>query len=296
MDHKLQKIKVSVFRNVYDSTPKEISILRWLDGFETLNPLVDAVRAEPDDKKRGVIKKKLLPAITPSGIFQGGHNKEDLLIHSGLIALDFDNIEYTTEAKLMLGEIQNVIYAGLSASGAGVWALIPIKYPEHHNRHFEALKRDFGTIGLKVDANCKDVCRLRYYSYDNEPFFNPDAITYEKLAPEPRPMHPEVAGGKVREFLRQAKGKGINVFDAAVWYVENEAHIEGRKGLRFEKNYRHWYFLNLSRVLQIAGVPISDTVKFIHTNFIDIAEIQSNCITFPYEAKDLDLTQYIQNN
>jgi len=181
MDKKSQII-VSGFKSVKDTKPINVNLLRWLEGKPSLNSLVDAIRAEPDKGKRSELKKKL-PAITPSGTFVN-RRADQLIKHSGYIALDFDNIE-PEKAKKKLVNIVNIFYAGISASGRGVWALIPIYNTEQHNRHFDQLKADFAALGLEVDSACRDVCRLRFYSYDPNPVFNLEAKIYTKLAPEP---------------------------------------------------------------------------------------------------------------
>ena len=177
-----QQIIVSGFNNAKDVNPQDVNLLQWLEGNEALNALVDQIRQEPDKTRRSELKKQL-PAITPSGQFET-RRAIGLKKHSGLMALDFDNCD-PLAAKDVLRDIANVFYAGLSASGAGVWALIPISDPNHHRRHFDALKADFEALGLEIDPACKDVCRLRFYSYDNDPVFNLDAVPYQKLAKKP---------------------------------------------------------------------------------------------------------------
>ncbi len=185
----LSQIEVSGFRNVHDKDPKRVNLMKWIKGYRKLDPIVDQIRQEPDKNKRSELKKQL-PGITPSGLFEGGRKAENLQKHSGLIALDFDQIN-PDQVKKTLAGISNILYAGMSVSGQGVWALILVRYPEHHRRHCEALEADFKHLGLIIDPSCKDVSRLRFYSYDKDPVFNPDAITYHKLAPEkankPRP-------------------------------------------------------------------------------------------------------------
>jgi len=180
-------ITVSGFKNANDVNPQPVNLLKWLEGNPALNQLVDQIRAEPDKAKRNELKKRL-PAITPSGTFVK-RRADQLVKHSGYIALDFDNCD-PQQAKNKLFNIVNVFYAGLSASGRGCWALIPIHNPEHHRRHFDALRADFEAQGLEVDPACKDVCRLRFYSYDLDPVFNLDAIPYRKMAPQPARRKP----------------------------------------------------------------------------------------------------------
>ena len=43
------------------------------------------------------------------------------------------------------------------------------------------LKNIFESMGLTIDPACKDVCRLRFYSYDAEAYFNLNAKPFTGL-------------------------------------------------------------------------------------------------------------------
>jgi len=184
MDQK--SIKVSVYRNAKDNQGKITDLLRWLEGYEPYNNLVDQIRQEPDKTKRSELKKQL-PGITPAGTFSK-RNDESLVKHSGFIALDFDNLYDPETAKQYLKRLDFIFYCGLSASGAGLWTLIPVEHTDQHQRHYEALEADFTEIGLIPDPACKNLSRLRFYSYDPNPVFNLHALTYGKLAPTKEPI------------------------------------------------------------------------------------------------------------
>jgi hypothetical protein len=51
-----------------------------------------------------------------------------------------ENLDYTpAQLKQKISNIANVTYCGYSASGLGVWALIPLFDPSKHLEHFKAL-------------------------------------------------------------------------------------------------------------------------------------------------------------
>ena len=209
---KSKQITVSCFKNAKDTKPNDVSLLRWLEGYNRYNTLVDGIRAEPDKDRRRELKKGL-PCITPSGRFTA-RRANGLIEHSGFIALDFDNTRDPEGAKRTLRGISNVYYAGLSASGGGIWALIPISDPEHHRRHFEALQGDFRGLGMEIDPACSDVCRLRFYSYDRNPVFNMEATPYHKLAPQKRfkaPRAMERAGDALERLIDKIEAQGRDI-------------------------------------------------------------------------------------
>ncbi len=206
-----KQITVSCFKNAKDTNPKDVSLLRWLEGYQRLNTLVDAIRGEPDKDKRTEFKKRL-PCITPSGQFTA-RRADALVKHSGFIALDFDDTN-PQRAKRKLRGISNVFYTGLSASGRGIWALIPISDPSNHRRHFEALQADFRGLGLEIDPACSDVSRLRFYSYDRDPVFNMEAKPYHKLAPQKRYKAPrtfERAGDALERLITKIEAQGRDI-------------------------------------------------------------------------------------
>ncbi len=184
----MDEIEVSFFRTVTDQMPERIKLSQWLFGIKEYESLLTAVRAEKNKDAREVLKRKL-PCITPSGIFRGASD-QSLVEHSGFIGIDIDDIS-PMEAKDRLSVLPWVYYAGLSASGLGMWALVPIRHPAKHREHFMAIKNDMADHGLMVDQNCVNESRKRFYSSDEDPIINRSAQVYGKLAakPLPEPVH-----------------------------------------------------------------------------------------------------------
>ena len=174
---------VSLFKNYQSTTPIDVNLWGWLRD-TTYKAEIEYLRTlENKDDKRKI--KSGLPAITPSGVFLI-RNEAGLLQPSGFICIDIDaadnpeiqDFEYLRD---QLTHIVNVAYCGLSASGRGVFCLIPIKCPDKHKMHFEALKSAFEKLGIMVDKGCGDVTRLRGCSYDPKGHFNMNAVTFNQL-------------------------------------------------------------------------------------------------------------------
>ncbi len=128
--------------------------------------------------------KKLFPAIAVSGQFIRRAN-DALIQHSGLIALDFDNVDDMKTIRSEIEALDFVAYVGLSISGTGFYVIIPIPKHEdnqgHHQSYFALEKYFWDNFQLKTDKSCKDVARLRFYSVDKKPFFNPEALIFNEL-------------------------------------------------------------------------------------------------------------------
>lgn len=181
-------VDVSCYKNYYSTEPKNINLLTWLSS-QLYKAKVDYIRTIEDDDTRAK-QKALLPAITPSGLFRE-RNNDGIYQHSGLMQIDIDYKDNThlknyNEIKQQLSNIQQVAYCGLSISGRGYWALIPIAYPNRYIEHFRYLQRRFRDEGIVIDSACSDIARLRGYSYDPQPYFNHAASilqAYDELPP-----------------------------------------------------------------------------------------------------------------
>lgn len=129
--------------------------------------------------------KQNLPTYAVSGLFTGA-TAGTLKQHSGLICIDIDkkdNPDLTDfdQMKDLIREVPYVAYCGHSVGGDGYFAIIPISNPECHKGHFLSLEKAFARCGIKVDTSCKDVSRKRFISYDDEPYINLGAVTYDRL-------------------------------------------------------------------------------------------------------------------
>ena len=111
--------------------------------------------------------------------------------------------------------IPQILYAGRSIRGKGRFAIFRIAYIDKHKAQFEALQRDFANSGLIIDKSCKDVSRMRFISYDPEPYVNVDATLYTKVWVEPKPtIHVSYSGSdmeQVEKCCRLIVDRGIDI-------------------------------------------------------------------------------------
>jgi hypothetical protein len=187
-------VEVSCFKNYWEEkNPRNVNLMAWLTSNKYQNK-VDAIRAIDDKAKRGKIKATL-PAITPSGLFRTRETKvplqEKLIIHSGLIQIDVDNLDEgdLEHIKKDLQTLDEIAYLGKSVSGRGLWGLIPIPPdPEYHRDYFDNLYKTFEELmGITLDDKPKNVASLRGYSYDPEGYFNHSATPFlNKSKPIPK--------------------------------------------------------------------------------------------------------------
>lgn len=183
----MQNTVVSFYANL-KARPKNIGLLAFLTTTE-YKTVVEKIRKVQTKAQKDELKKKL-PAITPSGIFKGIHDANSLVKHSGFMCIDIDakDNKVLPNLKEYIADLNCVAYCGLSASGTGYFLIISIACPKKHKEHFEALKIDFAACGIKIDDSCSDVSRLRFASYDAQPYINHSAKTYSRIVERKKPQ------------------------------------------------------------------------------------------------------------
>ena len=225
-------IEVSLYQGgVLDTNPVEVNLYELLT--DTNHPamvLVDAIRATQDKSLIAKLKKGL-PAFTASGTFKG-RTISGLKVHSGLICIDIDfkgndHITNFMDLKTQISHLKEVVYCGLSVSGKGFWVLIRIAYPEQHDRHFKALEGEFKKWGITIDPACKDVSRLRFYSYDDQAYFNHSATVFTGIYTTDKPKQSTQKAQFSNTTLKDPMKVAVKLVSSAiggnVWYMLRKA-------------------------------------------------------------------------
>lgn len=164
--------------------PIEMPLDRFLNFGGEHPTEIGIVRAEPDKKKRQYLKSKYLgAAMVCITVFTRDKDvlmEDKLKNYNALIVLDFDGIDDLQGLRATLESLPWVYYAGLSVSGNGMFAVIPLDNDDYkkHPLFFDALNAEMHELGYDVDKNCRDITRLRYYSYDPNPYWNKNCELY----------------------------------------------------------------------------------------------------------------------
>ncbi|MGA0081719.1 MAG: VapE domain-containing protein [Ilumatobacteraceae bacterium] len=143
----------------------------------TWQDLAIAIAAEPDKEKRQELKARV-PYFTPSGQFDKRKN-DALIAHSGLMAIDFDEVEEINNAAAVLGNDPFTFAVFRSISGRGLCVLVKVE-PNKHAETFNALQEYyFKLLRLPLDPSGKDVARARYISFDPDLVHNPQSKVFK---------------------------------------------------------------------------------------------------------------------
>jgi len=135
---------------------------------------------ENGTKEQVAEAKKLLPAVTWSGVFEDKRMDANIVHYNKLMVIDIDKIT-KTRLKTLKKELKSnkAVYAFFDGPTKGVKVLIFIDSEvEAHNTHaFWQIETMFDEMyGIEVDPSGKNIARLCFVSYDPDLYINPEPM------------------------------------------------------------------------------------------------------------------------
>ncbi len=226
--------KISFFRTKRSKRPNQLTVNQVLAGIrdgeyrELVEELQEILETEGVEAYKAAKNSTGIPCFTASAVCEGGHSRDHMMAHTGLIIIDVDP---GANPKLDIDELREddnflAVHLSLSGRGAAIWLRCN---PDNHKGVYaeatEYLQREYG---LKVDSSADDVTRLRFVSYDpdmKEPNWDApvwDGIIIEKQVPQtgPAPEIDFVDLEGVEERIEWAEKKGIPVFETEEDYFK----------------------------------------------------------------------------
>ena len=180
---------VSVYQNTYDTrgitAPLSSVIQRVRSGGFGLKRKTLRARALATKNKSAYrkFKGRQLPAFTPAGVFSR-RNRKGLVSHSGLLVLDYDDVETQNLAhmKEIATSAAHTAAAFVSPSGNGIKVLVVVEpKPTDAVSHTIAWRAAAGyydeLLSATADSSGKDLPRLTLLAHD------PSAYLAEDVAP-----------------------------------------------------------------------------------------------------------------
>ena len=186
MNNTNSNFKFSLFNKLLDTTPEQTIDVNQLIEFVKypyLKSEIDRLRSL--DKIKYKEQKLSLPAVTLSGVFSK-RNNSCLETHSGLMQIDFDDIDNYKVSRTALLEDPYTYVLFRSPSGNGIKILVKINpSAETHRAQFLALEKYYlEEYNLAMDTGTKDVPRAMLLSYDPHLYCNPFSETFAEVIDE----------------------------------------------------------------------------------------------------------------
>lgn len=239
----------SIYRNAKDSNGSVTTIYdflfsdKWKTEVEHLRELISKYGAEKA-KETSEYKntKKMLPCATLSGKFSY-RKTSDLIQHTGYICLDIDrgdntNISEWENVKFSLKHRPEVALFMKSCSGLGYFALVKLAYPDKHLEQYLSLEREYSTMGITLDKACKDITRLRFATYDDEPYINKHVIPYTGACLDNKTLQPKI-NLTPRQQSEYSGDHTMSMVEGLVNIIENN-HID------ITDDYHEWVRIGYS--------------------------------------------------
>lgn len=238
-------VEVSFYDSPYDTySAKTINLKDFL--MKKRFDVVDLVRqGETPEDRKNLKKEKMssIPCVTVSGIFSH-HDNEHCTKPSGLMAIDIDdgecNDKIMQDVPKILKELDFITYVGKSITGDGYFAICKIENPMHIKQHFYAMEEILADKGITIDNSCKDLCRLRLCSNDDNFYYNPNATTFYHEGERSSIERKSEGGYKQQQY----EGKPSIIADEK--RLEQELENLKKSGGMLKDDYDTWFSLGMS--------------------------------------------------
>lgn len=280
-------MKASIFKDFTNPCDEQ----DLLSIFETIKSSkfesdINSVRLayHQENKPLGDELKKKLPAFTPSGTFSY-RNADKITEYNQIIHLDFDDLDYK-ELSNVSEQINTCLYtyaSFISPSGKGIKVFIKTNASlENHQQVWAEIRTYYQElIGLESDTKCKDVCRLCFFSYDENLYVNVESETFkfiDKLETDNlfTVVNDVSTTPKTLDYCKEFTNK-------------KSEYIQGNRN-----SYVHFFACNANRF----GIPEDETLQFALNEFdLDSSEISAS-VRSAYKNNIADFAKFanVANN
>lgn len=229
-----------------ESIVKWIRDGKWADKIKILN----SIEYNTEEQKR--YKKEEIPAVAFQGRFSY-RNKESVIEHSGLVALDFDHLEPEEldilRENLIDDKYTYMLFRSCRLNGLKLIVKITPSIPDHE------LLVDALSDYHKNEKYDKfdDICRLCFVSHDPDIYFNPNSDVWTKL-----PEGSEKTNVAKKSDKKLPRGKPIDkgheesFLRLADWQQQKLPYRDGSK---------HTFLVDLFSACNVYGIPERTTVE-----------------------------------
>ena len=221
-------------------------------------------------------------AITPAAQCQGGHNATDLTALTGVSMVDLDHVPIDRMA-LILKAVKNDPHTFLShvtCSGEGIRILFrytslepQIAYRDawEWGNHYYAM-----LTGADIDQKVSDVTRLSFLSHDPLCHFNPQSSPFAIATAASSPLTTSNAPQSTAEQITLAE------------------QILERQGVQFYQGNRHYYLMQMARLMVKMGIPPTDAEAYATARMTDDPSDALGAVRWVYNKFQTDYNSWQQ--
>ena len=282
----MNNLQLSLFRGVHDTQPRPVTLMELVTMMRTDQSVRDLTEkhryARTMGDEQGARRyKKMMASFGVAARFEGGRQQKHIVEHTGLSLVDIDHIAEEDMARVLdlvrADEHTLLAYTTLSGQGLRIIARYeaPLSSPlkgggsttamleappllgggwegASYKQAFLAINEYYQNLtGLATDGQCKNIGRISTIAYDENLYYNPEAVPFtiklEEKKPVGRPrkrVEGRVKSCKVGDVesivLRELEQRGI-VYEAGTYnkYVSAACYEMNRYGVP-EEQCREW--------------------------------------------------------
>ena len=263
----------SLFRGVHDTQPRPVTLDELVQAMRTdqsVRDLTDKHRyaLSVGDKQGAKRFKNMMLSYGMAAQFEGGRRYEHITAYTGVSMADMDDVPPAriAEALALLRTDEHTLLAYVTIGGSGLRVLFRYQlkgdtyspstsegkeqYKQvflHGNAYYEAL------TGLPTDPQCKNPNRISTIAYDENLYYNPDAVPFVIKTGEKRPV-----GRPKRVKREEGKAKSDNADEAPLQALAAAAKVIAKveaQGIRYEEGTYNKYVCSACYEMNRYGVP-----------------------------------------
>ncbi|MBG0782052.1 MAG: DUF3987 domain-containing protein [Bacteroidales bacterium] len=280
---------ISVFKNYVDFIDNQpidqilVSIKegKIKDDISNLRQLIAEQKTVEAEKL-----KKSLPAFTASGTFDRGRKAHLIQTYSQLIILDIDKInpDKLEPAFIKATLLPSTMACFNSPSGNGLKIIVKVSSTAtRHEEAFNLLAAHYeDQLQLPIDRSGKDICRLCFFSYDPNLYYNPESQVFKVIVQQQQ--QPVVSD--TLPISPHSQSDYALMYQKAVDFT--------RKKTEFVNGSRNIYVHSLACNCNRNGIPEAEAMSLILHDFnFNDNEVRS-CIRSAYSKNKHEFGKFAQ--
>ena len=267
----MNNLQLSLFRGVHDTQPRPVTLMELVTMMRTDQSVRDLTEKHryartTGDEQSAKRYKHMMASFGVAARFEGGRQQKHIVEYTGLSLVDIDHIPEEDMARVLdlVRADEHTLLAYTTLSGRGLRILFRYEIqgekssesiPFYKQAFAEGNKYYEDLVGLPTDGQCKNVGRISTIAYDENLYYNPEAVPFtikiEEKKPVGRPRKDD--SGKMKDdsgkmtvkrceplVLRELERRGI-VYEAGTYnkYVSAACYAMNRYGVP-EEQCREW--------------------------------------------------------
>ena len=284
----MNNLQLSLFRGVHDTQPRPVTLMELVTMMRTdqsVRDLTDKHRyARATGDEQGAKRyKHMMASFGVAARFEGGRQQKHIVEYTGLSLVDIDHIpaERMSEVLALVRGDEHTLLAYTTLSGQGLRVLFRYEASPNPSQGGELVtamsespllgrgkgeaafyKHAFAEgnkyyedlVGLPTDGQCKNIGRISTIAYDENLYYNPEAVPFVVTIEEKKSV------GRPKRSRKATDVEG-----------EVLAKVEA-KGIRYEPHHHNDYIARACYEMNRQGVAEADCTAWALERFADYAE------------------------